>query len=127
MIPIPLRAPHCDLRLDLQAVLHRVYDAAGYEKFIYDSEPVPPLRPDDAAWARQLVPQRDCPVRLSASRRNRSAVAAAVAGAFLPVPRVGHAMRNVPVPFSAPRPVFRSRKRRCSMAVREDGVDTGNR
>ena len=54
-IPIPLRAPHADLRLDLQAILHRIYDAAGYEKFIYDGDPVPPLRPDDEAWARQLL------------------------------------------------------------------------
>ncbi len=58
-IPIPLRAPHADLRLDLQAVLHRIYDAAGYEKFIYDSEPVPLLGPEDAAWARQYVPRRE--------------------------------------------------------------------
>ena len=58
-IPIPLRAPHLDLRLDLQAVLHRIYDAAGYQRFIYDSEPEPPLRSDDAAWARQFVPVRN--------------------------------------------------------------------
>jgi len=57
-IPVPLRAPRADLRLDLQAVLHRLYDAAGYAKFIYDGDPVPPLRPDDEAWARPLVPRR---------------------------------------------------------------------
>ena len=49
VIPIPLREPDPDLRLDLQEVLHRVYDAAGYVKYIYDSEPVPHLAPEDAA------------------------------------------------------------------------------
>jgi hypothetical protein len=56
VIPVPLRAPDPDLRLDLQELLHRVYDAAGYVKYIYDSEPVPPLASEDAAWARALVP-----------------------------------------------------------------------
>lgn len=31
MIPIPLRPPHADARLDLQALLHRIYEAAGYQ------------------------------------------------------------------------------------------------
>ncbi len=56
VIPVPLRQPDPDLRLDLQEILHRIYDAAGYVKFIYDSEPVPPLAPEDAAWARTLLP-----------------------------------------------------------------------
>ena len=33
--PIPLRAPDPDVRLDLQAVLHSVYDRAGYRNRIY--------------------------------------------------------------------------------------------
>jgi hypothetical protein len=56
LIPIPLRAPDADARLDLQEVLHRLYDAAGYEDYIYSGTPQPPLHPDDAAWARQLIP-----------------------------------------------------------------------
>ncbi len=57
-IPIPLRAPDPDLRLDLQEILHRIYDAAGYAKYIYDSDPVPPLTTEDAAWARSLLAAR---------------------------------------------------------------------
>jgi len=33
-IPIPLRSPDLDAHLDLQVVLNRVYDAAGYEDYI---------------------------------------------------------------------------------------------
>jgi hypothetical protein len=55
-IPIPLTPPDGDVGLDLQALLQRVYDAAGYGKYIYGEEPQPPLTPADAAWARQFVP-----------------------------------------------------------------------
>jgi Protein of unknown function (DUF4058) len=34
-VPIPLRDPHADASLDLQQMLHRLYDAAGYEDYIY--------------------------------------------------------------------------------------------
>ena len=57
-IPVPLRPPDGEARLDLQAVLHRIYDAAGYEYYIYDSLPSPPLSSQDAAWAQQFVPAR---------------------------------------------------------------------
>jgi hypothetical protein len=56
-IPIPLQAPHPDARLDLQAVLHRVYDAAYYRDYIYDGTPWPPLSEADAAWAQQQAAQ----------------------------------------------------------------------
>jgi hypothetical protein len=55
-IPIPLRTPDPAAHLDLQEVLHRVYDAAGYEDYIYTGTPQPPLHPADAAWAQQLIP-----------------------------------------------------------------------
>jgi hypothetical protein len=55
-IPIPLRAPDTDARLDLQGALNRLYDAAGYEDYIYTGSPQPPLHPEDAAWARQFLP-----------------------------------------------------------------------
>ena len=55
VIPIPLVAPHPDARLDLKQVLDRVYDAAGYEDYIYDGGPRPPLTREDANWARQCV------------------------------------------------------------------------
>ncbi|QDV38151.1 DUF4058 family protein [Tautonia plasticadhaerens] len=56
VIPIPLKAPHPDATLDLQALLHRVYDEAGYEFYAYDGPPEPALSPEDDAWARQFVP-----------------------------------------------------------------------
>ncbi len=55
-IPIPLLEGHKDAQLDLQAILHRLYDAGGYEDFIYQSEPQPPLSLADAAWGRSLLP-----------------------------------------------------------------------
>jgi hypothetical protein len=61
VIPIPLRAPDADARIDLQQVLHRLYDAAGYEDYIYSGTPRPPLHPEDAIWARQFVPPRQGP------------------------------------------------------------------
>jgi hypothetical protein len=57
ILPIPLTAPDPDVPLDLQALLHRVYDAADYGKYIYGEATQPPLLPDDAVWARQFVPQ----------------------------------------------------------------------
>ena len=54
-IPVPLRSGEPEAKLDLQAVLHRVYDAAGYDVFIYGGPPEPRLRPDDDAWARRLL------------------------------------------------------------------------
>ena len=57
VIPVPLTPPDADVTLDLQALLHRVYDAAGYAKYIYGETPDPPLTADDLAWAREYVPQ----------------------------------------------------------------------
>ncbi len=55
-IPIPLRRGDTDARLDLQHVLHRIYDAAGYAYHIYKGPPEPLLAPDDAAWAKSFLP-----------------------------------------------------------------------
>ena len=55
VIAIPLQAPHPDARLDLQSLLHRVYDAAYYRDYIYEGLPWPPLSEDDATWARQVA------------------------------------------------------------------------
>jgi hypothetical protein len=54
-IPIPLSGTDPEPPLDLQAILHRLYDTRGYAKFIYDSEPVPALSRKDAVWARSLL------------------------------------------------------------------------
>ena len=57
-VPIPLRRPDPDAWVDLKAVLDRVYDAAGYEDYVYKGRPQPLLHPDDAAWANQFVPRQ---------------------------------------------------------------------
>jgi hypothetical protein len=54
-VPVPLLDNDPDAELDLQMLLHRLYDTGGYADFIYDSEPDPPLSPEDAAWARGLI------------------------------------------------------------------------
>jgi hypothetical protein len=54
-IPIPLLPPDPDARLDLQALLHRLYDAGGYEDYIYTGLPQPALSPGDDQWARQIA------------------------------------------------------------------------
>jgi hypothetical protein len=54
-IPIPLRPGEPEPVLDLQALIHRIYDAGSYELFIYDSDPEPPLSASDAVWAAQIL------------------------------------------------------------------------
>ncbi len=58
-IPVPLAPPHDDAKLDLQKALHRVYDAAAYEDYIYRGQPDPPLRASDSEWCRQFVATGD--------------------------------------------------------------------
>ena len=54
-IPIPLRPDEPEPVLDLQALIHRIYDAGRYWLFIYDSDPEPLLPASDAVWAAQLL------------------------------------------------------------------------
>jgi len=54
-IPIPLRPSDGNASLDLQAVLQRAYDAAGYRHYIYEGTPKPPLSEADQAWAVELT------------------------------------------------------------------------
>ncbi len=58
LVPIPLRAPDPDAQLDLQEVLHDIYDKAHYQTYIYEGAPDPPLMPYDDVWARQFLPPR---------------------------------------------------------------------
>jgi hypothetical protein len=55
-IPIPLRTPDADAHIDLRSIRDRVYDAAGYEDYVYGSLPQPSLRTEDASWAEQFAP-----------------------------------------------------------------------
>jgi hypothetical protein len=56
VVPVPLRGSDPDARLDLKAVIDRVYDELGYADFIYAGPPEPRLTPDDAAWAAGFLP-----------------------------------------------------------------------
>jgi len=55
VVPIPLLPEDAPAQLDLQALLHRLYDAGGYEDYIYSGSPHPPLEAADQAWAKELV------------------------------------------------------------------------
>jgi hypothetical protein len=54
-IPIPLRKPDGDARVNLQEVLNHVYDVFGYENFVYAGSPAPALSPEDLRWATQVL------------------------------------------------------------------------
>lgn len=56
-LPVPLRAGEPEASLDLQAVLHSIYDAAGYASYIYTNPPEPPLTAEQQAWAQQFLPK----------------------------------------------------------------------
>lgn len=57
-IPVPLRSDMPDAKVDLQAALARVYDAAYYADYIYAGAPNPPLAAGDAVWVEQVMRQR---------------------------------------------------------------------
>jgi hypothetical protein len=55
-IPIPLRAADHDVLLDLQPLIDEAYLAARYDRTIDYTQPAdPPLDPEDAAWANELL------------------------------------------------------------------------
>jgi hypothetical protein len=54
---VPLQAPDADLLVDLNKALQRVFDEAGYASHIYGRQPQPPLAPNDADWAKNLLAQ----------------------------------------------------------------------
>jgi len=54
--PIPLQREDTEPRLDVQTLLHELYDRAGFDLAIdYRSDPMPPLSEADAAWADALL------------------------------------------------------------------------
>lgn len=56
---LPLRYGDSEPLVDLQALLHDVYDRAGFDLAIdYTHEPVPPLSEADAVWANALLQQQ---------------------------------------------------------------------
>ena len=56
-IAIPLLPGDGEVALDLQAVFDRAYDTGPYRRRIRyaDTEPVPPLRPEDREWSAGLI------------------------------------------------------------------------
>ena len=55
-LPVPLREPDPDARLDLSACLAAVYDEAGYDLSVdYALPPPPPLTHEEGAWVRELI------------------------------------------------------------------------
>jgi hypothetical protein len=57
-IRIPLRESDEDARLDLQQLIEQVYADGAYDDIDYTVDPDPPLSPEDAAWADQLLRQQ---------------------------------------------------------------------
>ncbi|HEY9853944.1 MAG TPA: DUF4058 family protein [Leptolyngbyaceae cyanobacterium] len=57
--PIPLKAGDVEPVVDLQELLNKVYDVAGYDMRIdYRREPVPALSETNAAWVDALLKER---------------------------------------------------------------------
>jgi hypothetical protein len=55
-LPIPLREPAEDVVLHLGEVFNRCYEGGAFAyKINYHQEPVPPVEPGDASWARELI------------------------------------------------------------------------
>jgi hypothetical protein len=52
---VPLRQTDADVPLDLQTLIAQVYRHGRYDDIDYTVPPVPPLDPDDAAWANELL------------------------------------------------------------------------
>jgi hypothetical protein len=56
---VPLDDGRPDVLLDLQAALDRAYDEGRFAEGIdYATDPVPPLPPEDAAWADALLKEK---------------------------------------------------------------------
>jgi hypothetical protein len=53
---LPLRPGDQEPVVDLQFLLDEIYDNSGYDlKLDYREDPVPPLKPEDAAWLENLL------------------------------------------------------------------------
>jgi hypothetical protein len=54
--PLPLLPGEEEPRVELNAILHALYERARYDlRLDYDAPPVPPLSDEDAAWSRGLI------------------------------------------------------------------------
>jgi hypothetical protein len=58
VLPIPLRVPDPDVRLDLAEVFRMTYDRGGYSRIMRYGRPLPaslPISPEDRTWAESLT------------------------------------------------------------------------
>jgi hypothetical protein len=58
VLPIPLREPDADIRIDLAALVTRVYDLGRYARTLRREPPLPDtasLNPDDRTWVESIV------------------------------------------------------------------------
>lgn len=56
VFPLPLQSEDIEPILDLQSLLHGIYNRARYYLAIdYNQEPIPPLKPEDAIWSNTLL------------------------------------------------------------------------
>ena len=61
-LPIPLTADTPAVSLNLQAAFDRCYDEAAYARRIdYAQPPHPPLTPEQAAWAQEILKSKAAP------------------------------------------------------------------
>jgi len=56
-IRVPLRPADADISVDLQPLINQCHERGRYHSLDYRSELVPPLGPEDAAWADSLLRQ----------------------------------------------------------------------
>lgn len=58
-VPVPVLPGDPDARLDIQSILTALYDRGGFTYDIdYSKDPVPPFKPEQAAWADQLLREK---------------------------------------------------------------------
>ena len=56
VVPVPLLRPDPDVPLDVSAAMRTAYERARYDLRIdYSADPEPPLSPDEAKWAREIL------------------------------------------------------------------------
>ncbi len=60
VLPVPLLKPDPDVPLDIGQALRTAYERARYDLRIdYTAPPIPPLSPEDVAWAAALLDQEN--------------------------------------------------------------------
>ncbi|HLX61085.1 MAG TPA: DUF4058 family protein [Planctomycetota bacterium] len=60
VVHIPLEKPKDEVSFDLQAIFNKCYDGCAIAKRVKYSRPaVPPLSPEDAAWANEILKEKN--------------------------------------------------------------------